>query len=241
MALGQLLVLHLMAGLGVAVAVYLQTTARHSGLRVFQVVTAVLFWPFYLALLLGRRRAEEVPTEPGAHSGPADELARAIAQVDAELEGAWQSLDGWAEGVLTREKGRLQEMRSVWAAQAQRIRDMDRLLSRPEYAVLDNNVFAVTSADGAGERLRGSQQVIRHNLERLRQVRQQTLKDLLGTLAGVSELVSMIHLARFTGAPASRGEDLVAQIAAAVDGLSAMTWQTGGHTAQPLLIQRGIE
>ena len=39
------------------------------------------------------------------------------------------------------------------------------------------------------------------------------------------ELVSMIHLAKFTGAPASRAEELVAQIAAAVEGLSDLTWR----------------
>ena len=39
------------------------------------------------------------------------------------------------------------------------------------------------------------------------------------------ELVSMIHLAKFTGAPASRAEELVAQIAAAIEGISAVTWQ----------------
>jgi hypothetical protein len=47
----------------------------------------------------------------------------------------------------------------------------------------------------------------------------------MGTLAWVRELVSMIHLAKFTGAPASRAEELVAQIAAAVEGLSEVTWQ----------------
>jgi hypothetical protein len=214
-----------MTGLGVAGAVYLHRTARHPGLRMFQVLTAVPFWPFYLPMLLGRQRAAEMPAELRANAGPGDELARAIAQVDAELEGAWHSLDGWAEGVLAREKDRLQELRSAWSTQAQRIRDMDRLLSRPEYAVLENNVLAAASTDGAGERLRGSQQVIRQNLERLRQVRRQTLEDLMGTLAWVSELVSMIHLAKFTGASASRAEELVAQIAAAVEGLSAMTWQ----------------
>ena len=35
----------------------------------------------------------------------------------------------------------------------------------------------------------------------------------------------MIHLAKFTGAPASRAEELVAQIAAAIEGISAVTWQ----------------
>ena len=50
----------------------------------------------------------------------------------------------------------------------------------------------------------------------------------MGTLAWVRELVSMIHLAKFTGAPASRAEELVAQIAAAIEGISAVTWQEAG-------------
>jgi hypothetical protein len=47
--------------------------------------------------------------------------------------------------------------------------------------------------------------------------------DLMGTLAWVRELVTMIHLARYTGAPASRAEELVGQIAAAVEGLSEVS------------------
>jgi hypothetical protein len=44
----------------------------------------------------------------------------------------------------------------------------------------------------------------------------------------------MIHLAKFTGAPASRAEELVAQIAATVEGLSEVTqWN---H--QPLSAER---
>ena len=43
--------------------------------------------------------------------------------------------------------------------------------------------------------------------------------ELLGTLAWVRELVTMIHLAKYTGAPASRAEELVSQIAASVEGL----------------------
>ncbi|MCE9605141.1 MAG: hypothetical protein K8U03_09605 [Planctomycetia bacterium] len=44
--------------------------------------------------------------------------------------------------------------------------------------------------------------------------------DLLGTFAWIRELVSMIHLAKLAGAPASRAEELVAQIAAAVESIS---------------------
>jgi hypothetical protein len=84
--------------------------------------------------------------------------------------------------------------------------------------------------------LRHSQEVRRQNIERLREVRGRAFDDLMGSLAWVRELVSMIHLAKFTGAPASRAEELVAQIAAAVEGLSALTWQeeltagAGGNT-----------
>jgi hypothetical protein len=42
----------------------------------------------------------------------------------------------------------------------------------------------------------------------------------MATLAPVGELVSMIHLAKFTGTPAAHAEELVGQIAAAVEGLS---------------------
>ena len=57
----------------------------------------------------------------------------------------------------------------------------------------------------------------------------------MGSLAWVRELVSMIHLAKFSGAPAARAEELVAQIAAAVEGLSDLTWQE----EEPTLPGRG--
>jgi hypothetical protein len=222
MSFGQLLMLHLMAGAGVAGAVFLTTRSERPAVRLFEVLTAVIFWPFYLPVLLTATR--------GTHSAmaaratvPADELAAAIRQVDAELEGALQSLDGWAEGVLSREKDRLAELRLAWTTQAERVREMDRLLGRPEYAGIDRNMMPAETDGVLGQRLHGSELVIRQNLDRLKQVRRRTLDDLLGTLAWVRELVSMIHLAKFTGAPASRAEELVAQIAAAVEGLSAVS------------------
>lgn len=188
--------------------------------RWFLTVTAVLFWPLYLpALLAGPGpEARRVPA-----SATGDEMDRAIRQVDAELEAALSSLDGWAEDALARERTRIQELRDAWIAQSDRIREMDRLLALPEYAeaaALDPNL-----SPEASSRLRHSLDVRRQNIERLRNVRQRAYEDLMGTLAWVRELVSMIHLAKFTGAPASRAEELVAQIAAAVEGLSALTWQ----------------
>jgi hypothetical protein len=139
--------------------------------------------------------------------------------VDADLRGAWHSLDGWAEDVLAREKDRLGELRRVWSAQAERIRAMDRILERSP----DNPL--TPSAGVLAQRLQVSQNVIAQNRERLRQIRERTYQDLVGSLAWVRELVSLIHLAKFTGAPAARAEELIAQVAAAVEGVSALNWE----------------
>jgi hypothetical protein len=80
------------------------------------------------------------------------------------------------------------------------------------------------AADG-DPRLRSSLQARRQNVERLQRLRGRAHDDLTRSLAWVREVVSMIHLAKFSGAPAARAEELVAQIAAAVEGLSELTWQ----------------
>src|SRR5260370_32523647 len=103
MTLGQLCVLYLLAGCAVAVAVYATMAAPGRAERVFQVATAVVFWPMHLALLLSRGASDpermHYPTPP-----PSDELARAIAQVDGELAAALHSLASSAQSVLAREK-----------------------------------------------------------------------------------------------------------------------------------------
>ena len=229
---GQTLVLYLVVGSGVAGALYLSEAAGSRPGRWFRLATAVPFWPLYLPILLGRgARAPEGRTAPAPPASP-DEMAAAIAQVNAELTGALGSLDGWAEDVLAREKGRFQELRAAWTAQAERIREMDRVLALPEYAEEDQpapssplNAGLGPNSGGAADRLWASRQARRKNLQRLRQVRERAYRDLMATLAWVRELVSMIHLAKFTGAPASRAEELVAQFAAAVEGLSEVAWQ----------------
>ena len=127
--------------------------------------------------------------------------------------------------MLAHEAGRFRELSTAWHAQAARIREMDHLLARTEPV---NQELPRTSALETSDRCRQSEQTRRANLERLRQVRARAYDDLMGTLAWVRELVSMIHLAKYTGAPASRAEELVAQIAAAIEGISAVTWQEAG-------------
>src|SRR5207248_4512077 len=110
-----------------------------------------------------------------------------INQVDAELEAALASLDGWASDVLAREKDRLHELRSAWTAQAERIRAIDRLLALPEYSVPADDLPLPCAGTDLGERLRHSRQARLQNIERLRQVRRRAYDDLMGTLALVRE------------------------------------------------------
>ena len=95
---------------------------------------------------------------------------------------------------------------------------MDRLLSLPEHNVRPRN-------KSVNQRMQQSEQARQRNLLRIQRLRERAYDDLMGTLAWVRELVSMIHLAKFTGAPASRAEEIVAQIAAVVEGLSEVNWQ----------------
>src|SRR6185295_1591738 len=197
----------------------------------FVAVTAVLFWPLYLPLLLAAP-APRTATAAQPQTQPQDEMASAIAQVELELDTALSSLDGWAEDVLESEKNRIGELRQALCAQAGRIREMDSLIARAKANASEAFASGAASAEPlpgitlqACDRRLQSERARAANMARLEDVRRRAHADLLGTLAWIRELVSMIHLAKFTGAPASRAEELVAQIAAAVEVISAADWQ----------------
>jgi hypothetical protein len=204
--LGPTLVLYVLVGIAVAVALYLSDPPRPAGECLLRLSTAVPFWPFYLPILLAR---------PTPAASPDDEWTRTLAAVQPELDVALSSLDEWI-GIPEEQRRRIDGLREAWAAQAERLREMDRLLARPEYAEADKE-----DGPGATPRLRQTLAARQQNLQRLRQLRQQIEADLLASLIGVRELVSRIHLARFTDAPAGRAEELLAELAAAVDTLSA--------------------
>lgn len=213
-------IFYALLGAGTAVALWLQGAGADEAGRTFRVATAFVFWPLYVPLLLGAAVDE---TAEGARpdlrdAEPRDELGQAISQVETELDSALKSLDGWAENVLSAEATRLVELRSAWRAQADRIRELDRLLAQPH-----SESAAMSSEAAHNDRVRRSEEVRQENLRRLQSLRGQLHSDFMGTLAWVRELVTMIHLAKFTGAPASRGEELVAQIAAAVEGLTEVS------------------
>jgi hypothetical protein len=211
-----------LVGAGVAAAVFLTDPGRGRLRPAFQAATAVVFWPLYLPILLSGSRTGSGP-EAAPRADADDAMSRAISQVESELETAMASLDGWAEDVLTHEAHRFSELGGAWRSQAERVREIDRLLAETERG--NQAPMPSPFASEASDRCRRSEQTRRENLDRLRLVRGRAHEDLMSTLAWVRELVSMIHLAKFTGAPASRAGELVAQIAAAVEGISMVTWQ----------------
>jgi hypothetical protein len=213
-------IFYLLLGIGVAVAVYVRSDEQPGPALAFQLAGACLFWPLFVPMLLSggeRPSGEPAATERPSADEP-DALATAIGQVEAELDAALDGLDGWAEDVLSSEAQRLAELRTAWKLQAERIRQLDHLLAQP--TALGDSLAAVGADVHRAQR---SESLRQENLRQLRELRNKLHADLVGTLAWVRELVTMIHLARFSGAPAARAEELVAQIAAAVQGLSEVS------------------
>jgi hypothetical protein len=241
MGLTETILFYLLFGGGIAFAMAMRREGASGSERWFRVVTAIFFWPLYLPILLDKPARGDSSEAIVAHQNDRttiDEYGAMITRVEAELETALDSLDGWAENVFAREQDRFSELRAAWRSQAERIRQLDRLLSATAKPALADDPLAPL-LDAGNARFRQSEEARRANLERLQTVRKRLHEDLLGTLAWVRELVSMIHLAKFTGAPASRAEELVAQIATAVEGLSEVSqWreepdpETGGRAAE---------
>lgn len=239
MGFSSTLIFYLTTGVGVAVAMWLADHSASIVHRCGKFGAAVLFWPMFLPLLLGGNNsaAETVPDEATTPqpTDPEDEITQAVRQVESELEAALASLDDWSEGVLSREVGRIEELRLAWRAQAERIRELDRLLASPGFRE-DSNATDNTRQEDA-DWIKSTRTTRQENIVRLRELRGQLQTDLMATLAWVRELVTMIHLARFSGAPASRAEELVAQIAAAVEGLSEVnSWSESEEQADSSLM-----
>jgi hypothetical protein len=217
------LLFYLILGGTVALAIYTTGIAAGSQ-RWFQTATAVLFWPLYVPSLL-RNSPVGASNGIGTPAGLAereDDISLAIRQVEVELDLALRSLDGWSDAVLAGEQRRFEELKAAWHSQAKKIHELDELLDQPAFVAAPAPSFA----DSSAERIATCERARRDNIARLRAVRSRLHDDLLNTLAWVRELVTMIHLAKYTGAPASRAEELVRQIATAVEGLSEVaTWR----------------
>lgn len=92
--------------------------------------------------------------------------------------------------------------------------------TQPQAARSAESDPAIASAPETISKISEHEQRRSKNITVLKQLRRRLYDDLISTLAWVRELVTMIHLAKFTGAPASRAQELVSQIATAVERLS---------------------
>jgi hypothetical protein len=219
MLLVETAIFYLLIGAAVAVATYVRGSAIDEYTLLLQAVAACLFWPLFVPMLLAPTTSASPEQSRSTDQGKQqDSLAAAISQVEIELDAALEGLDGWAEDVLNSEQHRLEELRIAWKAQAHRIRQIDDLLTIP---LARSDSLAEVSAEVASARQ--SEKTRQDNIRQLSALRKRMHGDLIGTLAWVRELVTMIHLAKFSGAPAARAEELVAQIAAAVQGLSEVS------------------
>lgn len=234
------LVFYCVIGGGVSAAIYLADDRLFTIGRALAAASALLFWPLYIPGLIQRhQQSTTAPAGAASRTGsiadirPAtntlsaagpDPTNQAITDVESELDAALASLDGWAGRVLVPQDGRFAELRAAWRSQADRIRELDQLLARPSF-----QTTAEEAASAGGEppcavtKRFASPHSRRENIERLRAVREQLSRDLFGTLAWVRDLVTQIHLAKYTGEPVSRAEELVSQIADAVEGLSEVS------------------
>jgi len=227
---------YLMIGTGVAVALWLGEGPHLESDRLFRTLTAPFFWPLYLPVLLTGPSVQGIAAMPplpkSTQVNEDDGMASLIAQVETELDTALRSLDGWAEDVLSGEKHRIGELRTAWHQQASHIRELDQLLRQtavpgeapaisPEPIIGD-----VDPGEVKPSRISECEKSRLENIRKLKHVRRKMYEDLMATLAWVRQLVTMIHLAKFTGAPASRALELVQQIAAAVEGVSEVNQYT---------------
>lgn len=230
MGIGETLLFYLVIGVAVAVAVQARNSrmARESA---FQTLSAIPFWPVYLPILLS---AEPAPSKAETPSPPMeeDDMAIAIRQVEGELALALTSLDGWAEAALAGEADRIQALKSTWRAQAERMRDLDQVLSQLNASPCPLSDSPLAQRGDA---------IQRQNLDRLEEIRRLGHEELMTTLASVRGLATSIHVAKFTGAPLPRAEELVREIAAAVDGLTEVgAWRAAAdadsirHPPQPV-------
>jgi hypothetical protein len=224
------LLIYFLVGIAVAVTVFVGGGNRKAASQFIVLALSIPFWPLFVPMLLAGHSASlgvdlsQQPSTPNT-----DEMTVEIRRVHSELDAALKSLNGWAEDALARHKDEVLQSHDAWVARSERIREMDRILGS-----FDDRVPAGFGSefnkpdeptevhDTLTERLRQSQRAIRENISQLRQVRRHAYEELLATLAWVRELASMVHLAKFVGAPQSRVEELLSQIAAAAQGLGEL-------------------
>lgn len=194
----ELLVIYLLMGLCTGVA---QHRSGRAG-----AVYAVPLWPLFLPSLLASRPAEagEERAIPegwrGRIEASAELLRRALLSWEALPDAA--GCLGATEAVV----GRLGEL-------AHRLADLDQVLASPDHAPA-----ALEGTGGADAGTRALILARQQNVEKLRNLREQTATNLEHALAAMADLATRVHLARFQGDAAEEIATELTRLAAAVDG-----------------------
>lgn len=202
MGLNETFIFYFVIGCGVAIAVLVTNGHRKLVERYFVAATAWIFWPVYLPILLSSREPEN-KQKPAVD--PPDELSDLTSEVEQELSSAIRTLNGSAANLSTN------EIKLAWQRHTKRIHEMDELLtniSKQKSAELPN------STNG---RVNESEQARQQNFERLGRVRETAYENLMSSVASVREVVSMIHLARFTDETETSTDRIAAQIDSALE------------------------
>src|SRR5262245_55123586 len=170
MNLATTMLFYLLVGTAIAGAILLRNDRATRGNRTFQAATALIFWPLYLPLLLqsatpnGATKNSPAKNAANDLSASNQELDRTIVQIEAELDGALGTLDGWSDSVLAREQNRIAELRAAWRQQATRVAELDRLLAEPAF-------LADTASAEPSQRAAVSEAARRENVARLQSIR----------------------------------------------------------------------
>lgn len=225
---GITLCFYLVVGAGIAVPLWVGDKNATQFGRLFRAFTGLLFWPMYIPVLLdsGSSNSQFDEGLQGASDPqrpPLDEMAAAIAQVESELETVLHSITDWAEPSLSTDADLFADLRSAWRQQAERVRELDGILSATTADAAIQISSELEADSSPAGRILTIERNRAENLTKMYHIRQKWHDDLMATLAWVRQLVTMIHLARYTGAPSSRAVELVQQIANAVAGVPKKT------------------
>lgn len=212
MGISETLVFYFVIGVGVAIAVL--AVQSHAALleRLYLCMTAMLFWPLYLPVLLSSQKSSPLRARVLSET---DELSLLVAQVSDELDSAVLQTDGDKQ-TTNGHASTINDLKAAWQAQTTRIHEMDSLL-----AELRQRHDSELSPQPLTARVADSEQARRENLEQLQQVRQAQYEELMASLAHVRELVSVVHLTRFTDGAKPRSDHFDKQLAAALCDVNA--------------------
>ncbi|MCB9759840.1 MAG: hypothetical protein H6739_08405 [Alphaproteobacteria bacterium] len=197
----ELLVVYLMIGAGVALA---WSRSGKEG-----AAWAVGLWPLFVPALLVR---EAPPSPPPVlrTGGWGDRIAAAIGALEAAL-GAWDALP---ERSVCEQS--LRAASRGLGALAERHAQLDGVLSTPENSLERLAVELEAAPVGA----RPLVEARLGNVQHLHRLREEAREELERALAGLADLSTRVHLARFTGHDAREVAAQLARLAAAVDGAS---------------------